>query len=86
MAAWLQRDVEGGSCGEGTGPVQRQDLGVGQAYPVMRPFTDHFAGRVDDDSAYPGVGMGPMARGELDGPSHVAGIAHSATRLQVGDH
>jgi hypothetical protein len=46
----------------------------------MSPFADHLAGAIDDDSAYPGVGMSPMAGGELDGPSHVAGIAHSATR------
>jgi hypothetical protein len=46
----------------------------------MCPFAHHRAGAIDDDSPYSWVGMGPMACGELDGPSHVAGIAHSAAR------
>jgi hypothetical protein len=60
--------------------LEGEDLGVGQTYPVMRPFANHHTGAIDDDSAYARVGMSPMAGGELDGPSHVAGIAHSAAR------
>jgi hypothetical protein len=80
MAAWLKRHVEGGVLGAVAGLLEGQDFGVGQSYPVMSPFADHLAGAIDDDSAYPRVGMSPMAGGELDGPSHVAGIAHSVAR------
>jgi hypothetical protein len=45
----------------------------------MGALANHLTGGVDHDSAHPRIGMSPVIGGELDGPSHVAGIAHSAT-------
>jgi hypothetical protein len=80
VAAWLQRHIESGP----SRPVPRfyegSDLGMGQAHSVMGTLPHHLTRFVYNDGANPRVGMSPMGCGELDGSSHVAGIAHSAAR------
>jgi hypothetical protein len=80
MAAGLQGDVEGRAAGQSACFLEGQDLGVRQPDTVMGAFGDQLTRGSHDYRADTGVGMGAMACGELDGPSHVAGIAHSVAR------
>jgi hypothetical protein len=83
MAAGLEGHVESRAAGEITGLRQSHHLRMGQPDTVVGPLAHHTTGSIDYDSTHPRIGMGSMVCGELDGPSHVAGIAHSATSHYV---
>jgi hypothetical protein len=83
VAAWLQRHIESGAPGEIAGPVEGEHLGVGQPDPIMGTLSCYPTRGIDYDRAHTRIGMCSMIGGELDRSSHVAGIAHSATRHYV---
>jgi hypothetical protein len=80
VATWLESHIESRAHGLITCSVEGEHLCMGQPDPFMGSLADHITGGVDHDRAHPRVGMSPVIGGELDCPSHVAGIAHSATR------
>ena len=80
MIAGLQRHIEGGPFGQITRLVECERLGMRLPHSMMCPFAHYLAGDVDHDGTHTRVWMCPMVGGELDGPSHVAGMTHSAAR------
>jgi hypothetical protein len=56
---------------------------MGQPDSIVGAFSGNRTILGDHDGAHPRIGMSPVTGGELDSPSHVAGIAHSATRHYV---
>ena len=61
VGARLEGDQHGAAAGPVAGRGQRHDLGVRAAGPLVAPLADHGAGRVQDDGADVGVGVGGLA-------------------------
>jgi hypothetical protein len=76
MGTWFEGDVQGRSdCGV-AGGRKRQNLGMVLSGSNVCPLTDHVARDVNKDSAYSGVGMGPLLLRQLEGASHVTLVCH----------
>lgn len=80
MAARLEADKQGRAFRPVPRLLESDYLGMGRAYPVMGSFADDISRLVDDHGANPRIGVCSVWCGELDGSSHVVGIAHSVAR------
>lgn len=75
VGAGFEGDVGGGTLGEGTGLLQRADLGMGAAARLGPAATDDQP-ILDDDATDGGVGpdIAKAPRGKAQGVGHVVGI------------